>query len=97
LKVVFTENGPSVEDVHPFLIGNFTTERKDVIVEPLVELASKELPGVWSDFYRTRYSILSEFMESTKMYTVMEETEASEIPETAESERETEHADPLTE
>ena len=71
LKTEFTESGPSITNVEPYLIGNYTTERKDVVVEPLENLASKELPGLWSDFYKARYSILSDFMEESSIYTVI--------------------------
>ncbi len=73
LKTEFTENGPTVTEVEPYLIGNYTTERKDVVVEPLINLATKELPGLWSEFYEIRYRILSKFMEDNRIYTVIEE------------------------
>lgn len=81
LKTVFTAEGPSIVEVEPFLIANYTTERNDVVVEPLINLASKELPGLWAGFYKARYNILSEFMEQSKMYSVIENETSKAVTE----------------
>lgn len=63
VEVVEIAERKSIGILKPVLIGNLITADRDVVVLPLEEMAVLPLYGRWSEFYRSRYEIMSAWVE----------------------------------
>jgi poly-gamma-glutamate synthesis protein (capsule biosynthesis protein) len=67
LQLKLTAQGASVTRIIPFLIGNYTTDARGVIIKPLKDMAATPLRGkAWQDFYHARLKIMQDFLRENK-------------------------------
>jgi poly-gamma-glutamate synthesis protein (capsule biosynthesis protein) len=73
LQVKLTKQGPTVSQILPFLIGNYTTADKSVVIKPLKDLARASLPGEgWQSYYQARFRIMQTFLKENQHYIKIE-------------------------
>ena len=68
LEIAMENNQATIKSVNPILISNYKNPNLGVVVDLLEDLAAEHLYDLWSDYYKIRLSIMTQFLNEMPLY-----------------------------